>query len=242
MMTNLAGKTALVAGASRDTGWAAAFALAAMGEVPSVAQPEQHQHLLVDELNHRVKNMLAVVISMVTQTLRHSGTLQEFEENVLGRLHALAAAYSLLSNEAWQTVPLTTLLLKELRPFVNPDRSNVRIEGPTVLLEPRAALSLGMAIHELTTNAVKYGALSAEGGVVDVRWHREPTSDGEQLVLEWVERGGPPVTAPVNRGFGMTLIERALKQNMSAQVDVEFAVAGVKATLRAPLPSDRSGA
>jgi two-component system CheB/CheR fusion protein len=211
-------------------------------DVTSIVQAEQHQRLLVDELNHRVKNMLAVVISMVTHTLRHARTLQEFEENFLGRLRALAPGNSLLSNEGWQTVSLTTLLLEELRPFVHPDRSKFRIEGPTVLLEPRAALSLGMAIHELTTNAVKYGALSLTDGVVDVRWCREPTSDGEQLVLEWVEHGGPPVTAPANRGFGMTLIERALKQNMSAQVDVEFAVVGVKATLRAPLPSGPSGA
>ncbi len=204
-------------------------------DVTSIAQAEQHQQLLVDELNHRVKNMLTVVISMASQTLRRSDTLEEFEKSYMGRVHALSTAYSLLSNEGWQTVLLKALLVEELQPFFSPDHSNIVLEGPHVLLEPRAALSLGMATHELTTNAVKHGALSAPEGIVQIAWHVEQSPGGEILVLNWSEANGPSVLPPTRKGFGMTLIERGLKQGMSAEVTVEFHPAGVKATVRAPL-------
>jgi two-component system, chemotaxis family, CheB/CheR fusion protein len=204
-------------------------------DVTSIVQAEQHQRLLVDELNHRVKNMLTVVISMATQTLRRSDTLEEFEKRYMGRVHALSAAYSLLSHEGWQTVALKALLFEELQPFFSPSRSNIVLEGPDVLLKPRAALALGMATHELTTNAVKHGALSVPEGTVQIAWQLERSSDGEILVLNWSEANGPPVSPPTRKGFGMVLIERGLKQDMSAEVAVDFQPAGVKATLRAPL-------
>jgi len=209
-------------------------------DVTSIVQAEQHQRLLVDELNHRVKNMLTVVISMASQTLRRSATLEEFEKSYMGRVHALAAAYSLLSNEGWQTVLLKALLLEELQPFFTPDRTNIVLEGPDILLEPRAALSLGMAIHELTTNAIKYGALSVPEGIVRIAWYGEQSPDGAILILNWNEANGPAVSPPTRKGFGMTLIERGLKQDMSAEVTVDFRSEGVRATIRAPLVS-RSG-
>jgi two-component system CheB/CheR fusion protein len=204
-------------------------------DVTSIVQAEQHQRLLVDELNHRVKNMLTVVISMASQTLRRSDTLEEFEKSYMGRVHALSAAYSLLSHEGWQTVLLKALLLEELQPFFSPSHSNVILEGPDVSLEPRAALALGMAIHELTTNAVKHGALSVAEGVVRIAWHVERPPDGEILVLNWNEANGPTVSLPTHKGFGMTLIERGLKQDMSAEVAIDFHREGVRATVRAPL-------
>ncbi len=207
-------------------------------DVSSIVQAEQHQRLLVDELNHRVKNMLAVVVSLATQTLRGARTLQEFSDNYLGRIDALSRAYSLLSNEAWQTVSLRDVVMEELGPFVAGDQANIVLEGPPVSLEPRASLAFGMAIHELTTNAVKYGALSVPEGTIGVKWGLEPGTDGDQLVLEWAERGGPPVVVPVRHGFGMKLIERGLKQDMSAEVRMEFAVEGVRATLRGPLRTE----
>jgi two-component system, chemotaxis family, CheB/CheR fusion protein len=205
-------------------------------EVTSIVQAEQHQRLLVDELNHRVKNMLTVVISLATQTMRRSESLEEFSKSYMGRVHALTAAYSLLSNEGWQTVSLRDIVMEELKPFLASDRANIIAEGPRIPLDPRAALALGMAIHELTTNAVKYGALSVPEGTVTVTWRREQDSNGnQQLAVDWIESGGPPVTPPAHRGFGMMLIERGLRQDIAAEVEVDFAVGGVRASVRAPL-------
>ena len=204
-------------------------------DVTSMVQAERHQILLVDELNHRVKNMLTVVISMAMQTMRQSETLEEFSETYLGRVHAMNAAYTLLSAESWQTVPLRDILAEELRPFFAGDGANVTMEGPRVLLMPRAALALGVAIHELTTNAVKYGALSVPEGNVRIAWSVENDANGKILVLDWIEANGPRVVPPARRGFGMTLIERGLRQDMAAEVELEFATAGVRARVRAPL-------
>ena len=205
-------------------------------EVTSIVQAEEHQRLLVNELNHRVKNMLTVVISLATQTLRGATTLAEFSETFVGRVHALTAAYSLLSSEAWQSVSLREVINEELKPFMAGEKNaNIVLDGPAIKLQPRAALALGMAIHELTTNAVKYGALSVAEGSVSVTWRVEQQADDKELTLEWVESGGPVVAPPTHRGFGTKLIERGLRQDMSAVVTVEFAPAGLRARLRAPL-------
>ena len=204
-------------------------------DVSSIVKAEEHQRLLVDELNHRVKNMLTVVISLATQTLRRSMTLEAFSEAFMGRIHALTAAYSLLSSESWQTVSLSDILIEEFRPFLTGDGSNIVIRGPRVLLEPRAALALGMAVHELTTNAIKFGALSVPEGKIRVDWSIESDASSQILVLDWVERDGPRVTVPAANGFGMLLIERGLKQDMSAEIKVEIVPTGVCARLRAPL-------
>ncbi|MCB8881154.1 PAS domain-containing protein [Acidisoma cellulosilytica] len=205
-------------------------------DVTSVVQAEQHQRLLVDELNHRVKNMLTVVISIATQTIKRSDTLAEFERSYMGRVHALSAAYALLSEEGWQRISLEALLSEELQPFLSPNRSNILLDGENILLAPRAALSLGMAIHELTTNAVKHGALSLPEGLVRIAWAIEESEQGDYLVLTWIEQNGPTVIPPTRRGFGMTLIERGLRQDMSAEVSIEFLPTGVSAKLRAPMP------
>ena len=204
-------------------------------DVTSIVHAEQHQRLLVDELNHRVKNMLTVVISMATQTMRRSDSMETFARNYIGRVHALSAAYSLLSDQGWQNVSLAALLLEELRPFQAADRNNIVMTGPAVLLKPQAALALSMGIHELTTNAVKYGALSVLEGKIAVTWSVEPGAEGDRLLLTWIETGGPPVVLPTKRGFGTMLIERGLRQDMSADVTIEFAPTGVKASVSAPL-------
>ena len=210
-------------------------------DVTRIVQAEQHQRLLVDELNHRVKNMLAVVISLATQTLKRAGSLEAFSGVFMGRVHALTAAYSLLSRENWSSVPLQEVVAEELRPFMSDDRANVLIEGPAVPLEPRGALALGMAIHELATNAAKYGALSVPEGDVAVTWAVEGTGDGRTLVLDWSERNGPPVAPPAKRGFGTVLIERGLAHDLSGEARIEFLPAGVRASVRAPLGRGTGG-
>jgi two-component system CheB/CheR fusion protein len=139
-------------------------------DITSVVQAEQQQRVMVDELNHRVRNMLTVVISIATLTIRQSSTMEEFSKAFVGRVSALASAYTLLSRDNWTRVPLRDVLTEELRPFMSPDKPRFAVEGEPVLLQPRAALAFGMIIHELTTNAVKYGALSVPDGHVELRW------------------------------------------------------------------------
>jgi two-component system CheB/CheR fusion protein len=204
-------------------------------DVTGIVRADAHQRLLVDELNHRVKNMLTVVISLASNTLRHAPTLEQFSEVFLGRIHALTAAYALLSREGWTPVDLRGIAAEQLKPFIAYSRSNVLLSGPAILVEPRAALALGVAIHELTTNAAKYGALSVDEGTVAVTWALDNGVEGENLVLDWVERNGPPVLPPDRYGFGMTLIERGLAHDLSGEVNVAFEPSGVRARLRAPL-------
>ncbi len=204
-------------------------------DVTQIVQAEQHQRLLVDELNHRVKNMLTVVISLARQTMKRADSLDAFSAVFLGRVHALAATYTLLSGENWSTVQLGEIVRQELKPFMTGERRHVRIDGPAVLLAPRGALALGMAVHELATNAVKYGALSVPEGGIAVTWTVEQSDGVDILVLDWAEQGGPAVVAPARRGFGSTLIERSLSHDLSGKAHIEFLPSGVRASVRAPL-------
>ena len=201
----------------------------------SIVQAERHHHLLIDELNHRVKNMLTVVVSMAAQTLRRSATLQEFSEAFMGRVDALTASYTLLSGQCWLSVSLSDLLAEETRPYATPDRSNIVMQGPAVRLVAAGVLAIGMAIHELATNAIKYGALSVPEGSVTIIWRFEYIGGEKQLVLEWVEANGPAVQSPGRRGFGTTLIERGLAHELSGEARVDFDVKGVRARLQAPV-------
>ena len=211
-------------------------ALVSFLDVTGIVEAEQQQRLLVDELNHRVKNMLTVVISMVRQTLRRSETLDEFSTAFLGRLRALATAYTLLSQENWTEVGLQHILQEELSPYQNDaDPSNVALQGPRVALRPGAALAFGMIVHELATNAVKYGALSVPEGHILVEWQFENTSAGEQLVWHWRESHGPAVTPPSHHGFGLQLIERSIGHELNGEASVQFLDTGLDAVLTIPL-------
>ena len=204
-------------------------------DVTQIVKAEQHQRLLVDELNHRVKNMLTVVISLATQTLSRADSLEGFSGVFLGRVHALTSAYALLSRENWSSVQLAEIASEELRPYRNGNGANIRIDGPAMPLASRSALALGMAIHELATNAVKYGALSVPEGDVSLTWTVRNEDDENVLVLDWEEHNGPPVVPPARRGFGSVLIERGLAYDLSGEARIEFLHGGVKASIRAPL-------
>lgn len=216
---------------------------------------EERQLLLLEELNHRVKNTLAMVQSIARQTLRAAPSVEAFPDAFQSRLRALAQAHDLLTRRHWQGASLSEIAALTLEPHVHAGR--VRVGGPPVNLTTGVAVSLHLAFHELATNAAKYGALSAEHGRVDLDWEiaqpeqlpaREgsgPTVPGQfarvgaggALVLRWRESGGPPVVPPTRRGFGSRLIERGLAHELEGDVALAFDPAGVRCRLVIPLSS-----
>ena len=199
----------------------------------SWGRAEQHQRLLVDELNHRAKNMLTVVIPLTSQTARRSADLAEFQAAFMGRVRALSAAYALLSRENWVSVALREIVEEAPNPFAAAERPNVRVAGDDVQLAPAGALASGMAIHKLATNTVKYGSLSPLGGRVTVTWRVERTAPEPALVIAWHESGGPHVHAPGQAGFGTTLVRRSLSDELGG--DFDFRPEGLCTVVRAPL-------
>jgi len=196
---------------------------------------QEHQRLLVDELNHRVKNTLATVQSISSQTLRNSSTMQEAKDAIENRLMALSRAHNVLTQEKWETARLHDILAKALEPHSRSEEHRLRLEGPETRLQPRIALALAMAVQELATNAVKFGALSNESGEVQVRWTVDHAASPHRLDLRWEETGGPPVTVPHRRGFGSRLVERNLAQELDGAVRIDFIPTGVVCTIDVPL-------
>jgi two-component sensor histidine kinase len=199
-----------------------------------IARGEMLHNLLIEELNHRVKNTLAVLQSIATQTFRSASRAEraKFE----GRLGALAEAHNLLSQEKWQGAELREVIARVLQPYLlNNTPERVRMFGPQVPLSPRLAVLLSMIVHEIATNAAKYGALSNDTGTVAVDWEILEDSDGRKLRLIWTEAGGPPVTAPVQRGFGSRLIERSTRDQLGGEATVDFLPRGVVYTVTCAL-------
>ena len=206
-----------------------------VGRVLERKRTEEHQRLLINELNHRVKNTLAIVQSIAAQTLKGEDVGPQTRRALESRLAALAAAHDLLTTENWETASLRQVIVKAgLGCGAGADRFDVA--GPSLRLQPQTAVSVAMAIHELCTNAVKYGALSAEGGKVTVHWRADGPEDDRRLTLVWREAGGPPVSPPSRRGFGTRLIERGLASDLGGTARIEFAPEGVVCTVEAPLP------
>jgi two-component system CheB/CheR fusion protein len=198
-------------------------------DVTSIVAAEEQQKALASELSHRVKNTLAVVCSIADRTL----PADEAKQTFLGRLYALAQTHDLLTDTQWTDLPLYDLIAAELAPHASAERGTVRIDGPLVMLKPRVALSLSLAIHELATNAAKYGALSVDAGHVDVTW-TIAGGDPARLRLLWVEKGGPEVTEFSKRGFGMELIERSIPFELKGEVTLEIADKAVRCTIAIP--------
>lgn len=195
---------------------------------------EQHsiRNSLTRELNHRVKNTLANVLSIVALTRRRSETLDEFADGLDGRIRAISATHDLLTQSEWGTTPIRAVVEAELAPHARED-GDLAIAGPAVELAPGDALTLGLAIHELATNAAKFGALSTPGGRVSVSWALE----GRSIVrMEWIETGGPRLEGkPAGRGFGLDLIEKIVAHELNEAVQLEFPPEGVRCTLRIPV-------
>jgi two-component sensor histidine kinase len=194
---------------------------------------ENEQKILIDELNHRVKNTLATVQSLAGQTARHADGLQDFGERFEARLLALSRAHDLLTRHHWKDAPLDLLAQEVLTPMASRAAGQIKINGPSVVLDPRTALSLTMTLNELATNAIKYGALSSEMGMLSVKWHLE--GEGAKLVLDWLEVGGPPVSAPTRRGIGSRLMERCIERDLAGEFDLAFEPAGVTCRIIVPV-------
>ncbi|WP_157091574.1 sensor histidine kinase [Methylobacterium nodulans] len=202
---------------------------------------EERQTLLIRELHHRVKNTLATVQAIVGSTARTASSIESFYEAFVGRIMSLAHTHSVLTEDVWQTASLRGLLENELTPYADgpmtPEADGrITLEGPAVDLASEIAVPIGMAIHELTTNAAKYGALSGRGGRVRVRWNLEPEGDRVVLRFEWRESGGPPVMPPSRQGFGSRLLQRVLSTQVQANVAIDYAPDGLRLTMLAPMP------
>ncbi len=201
-----------------------------------LAEQNSIRDTLTRELNHRVKNTLANVLSIVSLTRRRATTLDEFAEGIDGRIRAISATHDLLTQSEWGTTPIRSVIEAELAPYARSEGS-LELAGPTVELAPNDALSLGLAIHELATNATKYGGLSSPEGKVRITW----ALDRDDLAsVRWVESGGPPVPARRSRGFGTDLIEKIVAHELRHPVDLRFDETGVSCTLYVPvrLPSE----
>lgn len=197
---------------------------------------QERLQLMVNELNHRVKNNLAAVQALAAQTFRGTESLPKAREAFTSRLMALAKAHDILTRQQWEGTQLAEVAQETLAPNI-PRPEALSINGPAVTLGPNAALTLSMALHELCTNALKYGALSSPHGLVALSWSVE----GLVLHLSWTERGGPPVTPPSSSGFGTRLLTRSLAAELRGQVSIAYHQDGVVCTIDAPLDAGRLG-
>ena len=195
---------------------------------------EERRQLLVNELNHRVKNTLATVQSLAAQTFRsetHTPVFRQFES----RLVALSRAHDVLTQEDWEGVYLQDLIVKTVAPICIQPEQRLQISGPALRLRPKLALSLSMALHELCTNAAKYGALANETGRIEIRWEVHETGPEPCLHLRWGKRADPRSKHHARKGFGSRLLELALRREFNAEVRLSFAPSGVVCEINVPL-------
>jgi len=197
---------------------------------------EERQHLLVRELHHRVKNTLATVQAIMGSTARFATTVEEFQNALIGRIAALAKTHVLLSDEG-RTIGFDDLLHSELDAFDDGTEDRIRLSGPPVEVPSQLAVSLGLAVHELTTNAAKYGALSVYGGTVDVTWSETIEAARRRLDFEWIESGGPLVTKPTRQGFGSRMLEFVMPGQIQATTSIDYRPEGVHVRCSVPLPA-----
>ncbi|WP_205790211.1 PAS domain-containing protein [Microvirga makkahensis] len=204
-------------------------------DIRAEKKAQEHQRLLINELNHRVKNTLATVQSITSQTLRNAATAQDAKDALEGRLLALSRTHDVLTRENWESAELREIVEQAVEPYRGQGEDRFHLEGPWIRLPPRMALALAMALQELATNAGKYGALSNVTGMIRVTWEVDDLQVPARLHLQWREAGGPIVAPPTRRGFGTRLIERSLAQDLNGEAQILFAVTGVVCTVDAPI-------
>lgn len=201
-------------------------------DVTDYREFEQRQGLLIDELNHRVKNTLSIVQALAMQSFGSDPANRSMRAAFQGRLEALAGAHNILTRESWKSAELRDIVTASVDACGVGDR--IEIDGPEIHFDPRTAVTVAMAMHELCTNAIKYGALSNADGHVDLRW----STDGDRFHLRWEERDGPQVVKPERRGFGSRMLERALAGELHGKVTVDYQPNGLVCEVDAPIPQE----
>jgi two-component sensor histidine kinase/CHASE1-domain containing sensor protein len=196
---------------------------------------ETVRNVLTRELTHRVKNTLATVTSLAMLTRRGANSVDEYADALTSRLRALSATHDLLTQRDWSNAPLRDVIEAELAPFSKASDVRLNVSGPDVMLSPNIALSLGLAIHELVTNAAKYGAFSVKDGVITINW---VMNNNNSVRLEWQESNGPRVVEPRVRGFGSDLVEKLMARELNSEVRINFHPEGVRCTLTVPILKD----
>jgi two-component sensor histidine kinase len=189
---------------------------------------EEKEHLLMREINHRAKNMLSVVDAIAHQTA--ASNPDDFVERFSERIQALSANQDLLVRNEWRGVDVQELVYAQLAHFAGLIGSRIAVQGPRLRLKAGSAQAIGLALHELATNAGKYGALSTDTGRVDVCWR----TDGDALMMSWTERDGPPVSVPKRRGFGTIVMETMAERSVDGKVDLDYAPSGLTWRLTCP--------
>ena len=219
--------------ALRDENGAIIGAVSVSLDISERKRGEEHRQLLINELNHRVKNTLATVQSIALQTLRGASSIADAQAALTDRLIALAKAHDVLTRESWEGAELHDIVFQAIAPHGGRDR--FAIKGPPVRLAPSISLTLALALHELATNAAKYGALSVEGGAVTISWEIKNDTVEPKVRLRWSERGGPPVQPPTRKGFGSRLLERSFSAELDGAAAVHYAPEGVVWNMEAPI-------
>ncbi|HZL59757.1 MAG TPA: HWE histidine kinase domain-containing protein [Stellaceae bacterium] len=201
-------------------------------------EEQAQSKMLIDELNHRVKNTLSAVQSIIWQALRTTSDPKVIRESIESRLFALSRSHDLLTRENWASAGLLDVIRDALEPFgvANGRAERIMITGENIRFPPKAALALGIAFNELATNAVKYGAFSNDAGSIVIGWAIEPTPEGDRLILRWREKDGPPVAPPSRKGFGSRVIERGLAHELEGTVDIDYRSDGMICTMSIPAP------
>ncbi|UXN57881.1 HWE histidine kinase domain-containing protein [Phyllobacterium zundukense] len=216
---------------------------ASFADLTKHRKEEAHSRRLIDELNHRVKNTLSTVQSIVWQVLRATSDPKAIRDAIESRLSALSRSHDLLTRKNWENAGLLDVVNDALEPFaVTGGRAQrIVISGENILFPPKAALALGIAFNELATNAVKYGAFSNSTGSVLIDWKIEPAPQGGRLILIWQEKDGPPVVTPSHKGFGSRMIKNGLAQELEGTVHLDYRPDGVVCTINIPAPQVTRG-
>ena len=192
---------------------------------------QEHQQLLISELNHRVRNILNLMRGLVSQSRQSAHGLSDFTENLDGRIHSLARAHDQLTAEKWEPTSLKALIATEFEAYAIAKSHRVKVTGADVMVSPKAYTALALVLHEMVTNSIKYGALCDSSGRIDITLSHDVAG---ALMIEWKERGGPPVQAPTRRGFGSTIIQSSIPHELQGDAEVDFKLTGLEARFRVP--------